>query len=151
MALANCDGCNKVFNKVTASLCPACIEQDEKDLQVVNEALREEPHQTIEQLSEKTGVSKRTILRLLKNQRIASDADLVEVKCGKCGAPAISLSVRLCGRCAAAMSRAADQARSKMGRVAGDSSSAGGETDRTDLHANETVHETLQRKTGRTN
>ena len=148
MALANCQGCNKVFNKVTTPLCPACIEQEEKDLKTVNEALRAEPDQTVAQLSEKTGVSKKTILRLLKNQRIASEANLVDMKCGKCGAPAVSLSVKLCKRCAAEISRTAAQARSNVERAAGVFSSGRGPSE-TDPVADETVHETIQRKTGR--
>jgi len=148
MALANCEGCNKVFNKVTTSLCPACIEQEEKDLKAINEALRAEPNQTVAQLSEATGVNKKTILRLLKDQRIASEANLVDMKCGKCGAPAVSLSVKLCKRCAAEISKTAAQARSNVERAAGVSSSAG-EPSEEDPHADETVHETIQRKTGR--
>jgi len=149
MTLANCEGCNKIFNKVTGSLCPACIEQDETDLKTVNEALREEANQTVAQLSEKTGVSKKTILRLLKDQRIASDASLSEIKCGKCGAPAISLSVRLCERCAAEISKTAAQACAKVAQADGRTSASGEQTDETDLHENETVHETIKRKTGR--
>ena len=148
MALANCEGCNKVFNKVTTSLCPACIEQEERDLKTVNEALRAEPNQTVAQLSERTGVDKKTILRLLKDQRIASEAKLVDMKCGKCGAPAVSLTVKLCKRCAAEISKTAAQACSNVERAAGVSSSAR-EPSETDPYADETVHETIQRKTGR--
>jgi predicted amidophosphoribosyltransferase len=148
MALANCEGCNKVFNKLTTPLCPACIEQEETDLKTVNEALRAEPNQTVAQLSEQTGVSKKTILRLLQDKRIASEANLVDMKCGKCGAPAVSLSVKLCKRCAAEMSRTAAQARSNVERAAGVSSS-GREESETDPLGEETVHETIQRKTGR--
>lgn len=150
MALANCEGCNKVFNKVTTSLCPACIEQEERDLKTINEALRDEPNQTVAQLSEKTGVNKKMILRLLKDQRIASEANLVDMKCGKCGAPAISLSVKLCKRCAAEISRTAAQACSNVEQTGGVSSS-GREPSETDPHADETVHETMQRKTGKAN
>jgi len=148
MALANCARCNGVFNKVSSALCPACAEQEERDFQIVSEALREHPGQTVEELAENTGVSKRTILRLIKCERIASDADLAGVKCGKCGAPAISLSTRLCQRCAAEMSRAAAQACSNTGHANGDAS-AGKGADESAEHAEESVHEAVQRKTGR--
>jgi predicted DNA-binding transcriptional regulator YafY len=147
MALANCARCNGVFNKVSSPLCPACAEQEERDFQIVSEALREHPGQTVEQLAESTGVSKRTILRLIKNERIASDADLAGVKCGKCGAPAISLSTRLCQRCAAEMSRAAAQACSNTGRA--DDASAHKGAAEPDEDAEESVHEAVRRKTGR--
>lgn len=148
MALANCQGCNKLFNKVTSPLCPACIDQDENDLKIVNEALREEPNLTVAQLSEKTDVSKRTILRLLKDQRITSKANLADVKCGKCGAPAISLSVKLCERCAAEMSRVAAQVCRDVSQAGGRASS-GKEASEEEPEAIETVHEAIQRKTGK--
>ncbi len=146
MALANCKGCNKIFNKLSGPLCPACVEQDEADLKTVNEALREEANQTVAQLSEKTGVSKKTILRLLKDQRIASEASLADIKCGKCGAPAISLSVKLCKRCAAEISRTAAKA---CARVAQASGRASPPRKQTDASEDETVHETIKRKTGK--
>jgi transcriptional regulator with XRE-family HTH domain len=149
MALANCEGCNEIFDKVTGPLCPECIEQDEADLKTVNEALREEANLTVAQLSEKTGVSKKTILRLLKDQRIASDASLAEIKCGKCGAPAISLSIRLCKRCAAEISTTAAQACAKVAQADGRIPSSRKQNDATAPYENETVHETIKRKTGR--
>ena len=140
MALANCDRCKGIFDRVSGPLCPACLEQDDEDFKLVNEALREGPHQTVDQLAEKTGVSEKTILRFIKDKRIASDTDLGEVKCGKCGAPAISLSARLCERCAGEMAKTIGQARSAIDKNAADS----------DTHIDETVHEAIQRKTGQT-
>lgn len=148
MALANCAGCNKLFNKMTSPLCPACVDQDENDLKIVNEALREEPNQKIAELSESTGVSKKTILRLLKEQRITSDANLVDMKCGKCGAPAISLSIKLCERCAAEMSRVAAEVCQDVAQAGGRASS-GKEASEEDPETIETVHETIKRKTGK--
>ncbi len=148
MALANCERCNGVFNKVGSGLCPACVEQEERDFQIVSEALREHPGQTVEELAESTGVGKRTILRLIKCERIASDAYLAGVKCGKCGAPAISISTKLCQRCAAEMSRAAAQACSRTAQANGDASARKGAAE-PDEDAEETVHEAVLRKKGR--
>ena len=147
MALANCARCNKVFNKVSSPLCPACLEQEEHDFQVVSAALREQPGQTVEQLAQSTGVNERTILRLIKNERIASDAYLAGVKCGRCGAPAMSVSTRLCARCAAEMSRAAALACSRTGQ--GNVNTSAEHADESAENGEESVHETLQRKTGR--
>ena len=144
MALANCDRCKGIFDRVSGRLCPACIEQNEKDFQLVNEALREGSHQTVEQLAEKTGVSEKTILQFIKDKRIASDTDLGEVKCGKCGAPAISLSTRLCERCAGEMAKSIGQVRSAMDKTTGSKEAAESDTD-----IDESVHEALRRKTGK--
>lgn len=148
MALANCARCKGIFNKVSGPVCPACIEQEEKDFKVVNDALREESNQTVEQLAEKTGVSEKMILRLIKDKRIASDTDLVGVTCGKCGAPAISLATRLCERCAGEMSKAIGQARTDMG---GKNGQSGGKEagDSETQTVDETVHEAIRRKTGK--
>ena len=148
MALANCERCNGIFNRVSTPLCPSCIEQEEQDLQTVNTALREQPGQTVEELAQSTGVSKRTILRLIKCERIASDATLAGVKCGKCGAPAISLSTRLCQRCAAEMSRAAARACSDTAKTSNGAPASNG-ADEPVPRADETVHEIVRRKTGR--
>jgi len=146
MALTNCERCNRVFNKLSSSLCPACVEEEEKDFHVVNEALRARPDQTIEELAETTGVSKKTILRLLKDERIASNANVVGVTCGKCGAPAISRSVRLCHKCAGQMARTVARACSDVQAGAQASDKEEGEPDE---GTDESVHEAYQRKTGR--
>lgn len=146
MTLANCERCKSIFNKVSGPVCPTCIEQEENDFKIVNDALREEPHQTVDQLAKKTDVSEKTILRFIKDKRIASDKDLFDVKCGKCGAPAISIATRLCERCAAEMSRAVGQARSDMASTGG---VVGKRADEGDIPADETVHDAIQRKTGK--
>jgi uncharacterized protein YerC len=140
MTLANCERCNRIFNKIKTPLCPECIEKEEDDFKIVNEALREQPNQTVQELAEKTGVSEKTILRLVRQERISSDSAIVDVKCGKCGAPAISLSVRLCRRCAQDMAQAAARACSRVGKTGDGSPSEGGD---------ETVHKTYERKTGK--
>jgi len=144
MALENCQRCNGVFNRIGGPLCPACVDREEQDFKAVNEALREQPHQTIDELAKRTGVSEKTIMRLIKDKRIASDVNADGVKCGKCGAPAISLATRLCERCAGEMAKTITQSCSKTGggRSVGDG-------DDTDV-PEETVHETMKRKLGKT-
>jgi predicted amidophosphoribosyltransferase len=105
MALENCQKCNGIFNRISGPFCPKCVEQEEQDFKTVHEALREKPHQTIEELAENTGVSEKTIMRLIKDKRISSNLNTEGVTCGKCGAPAISLATRLCERCAREVSK----------------------------------------------
>jgi predicted amidophosphoribosyltransferase len=142
MALENCQRCNGIFNRIGGPLCPTCVDKEEKDFRAVNEALRRQPHQKIDELAEQTGVSEKTIMRFIKDKRIASDVNTAGVKCGKCGAPAISLATRLCERCAGEIAKTITHSCSGTGG----GKSAGGSDD-TDV-PEETVHETMQRKLG---
>jgi hypothetical protein len=99
MALANCPRCNRLFNKVKLLVCPGCEAEEEADFEKVRRSLQDEPSQSAEQLSEKTGVSHDCVLRLLAEGRIANVNLEDAVRCGRCGAPAISMTKRLCQKC----------------------------------------------------
>lgn len=99
MAIARCDRCGKIFDKVRAAICPACEPMEEEDYETVRKALVDKPGQSAEDLSEETGVPLECVLRLLSSGRIETTVSNVGVKCGRCGAPAISLSKKLCEAC----------------------------------------------------
>jgi hypothetical protein len=102
MPLAKCPRCSRIFNKENSSVCPQCQAAEEADYKLVREALEEHPNLTPEQVSELTGVELSCILRLLDEGRIASRPEVEGEKkavCSRCGAPAISPSIRLCKAC----------------------------------------------------
>ncbi|GMV92695.1 MAG: hypothetical protein KJ060_05815 [Candidatus Hydrogenedentes bacterium] len=99
MALASCQRCKKLFEKVRSSICPNCEDLEEDDYEKIRQALVEHPNSTAEQLSDETGVSIECVLRLLAQGRIETSAANKGVKCGRCGAPAISVSKKLCEAC----------------------------------------------------
>lgn len=136
MALTNCTRCNKLFNRLKNPLCPTCIEKEEEEFNLVRDALHEKPNQTVEELAEETGVSEKAILRFLKDGRIASDAMSVDVKCGRCGGPAISLTTRLCEKCAAELAKQAAQASAKAAQKMAESATG-------------SVHQSVQLKTSK--
>ena len=115
MALAKCARCGKLFMRVRSPVCLKCEPDEEADYEKARNSLQELPNQTPEQLSEATGVGVECILRLLADGRIAAVPD-VRVICGRCGAPAISLSKKLCERCLQKLTAelAASQARIKF-------------------------------------
>lgn len=120
MGLTNCARCKQLFQSAGGGvICPDCLEQDEKDFEVVNHALRENPNQAIPELAEATGVSERRILRFLEEGRILSDAVAHDVKCGKCGQPAISATLRLCESCSADLARESAQAAAEIKKLQG--------------------------------
>lgn len=99
MPLANCPRCKKLFNKVKLAICTACEAEEEADFEKVRRSLHDKPNQTAEEVAEATGVSQDCVLRLLDEGRIANVSLADAVTCGRCGAPAISLSKRLCQDC----------------------------------------------------
>ena len=100
MPLATCPRCKTLFQKEGGhSVCPKCVEGEDADYEKVREALEETPSQSAEQVSEETGVDLNCVLRLLDSGRIETTAANIGVRCGRCGAPAISISKRLCEAC----------------------------------------------------
>jgi len=100
MALAKCPRCEKLFEKIRFPVCPICLDDEEADYDKVREALGRQPNLNAEQVSVETTVSVPCIQRMIKEGLIATPTLLEgEVKCGMCGAPAISLSKKLCQSC----------------------------------------------------
>jgi hypothetical protein len=99
MPLANCVRCQKLFNKIRIPVCPSCEPDEEADFEKVRQSLQALPNQSAEEVSESTGVSADCVLRLLDEGRIANVNLSENITCGRCGAPAISLSKRLCQKC----------------------------------------------------
>ena len=99
MPLANCPRCKQLFNKFKTQVCQACEKEEDADLDKVREALQELPNQTAEQVAEKTGVDIDCVLRLIDEGHIANIDISDSVMCGRCGAPAISITKRLCQSC----------------------------------------------------
>ena len=100
MPLAKCPRCECMFNKTTGPVCHKCQIDEDADYETLRRALEQHPTLTAQQLGELTGIELACILRLLDEGRIASTPELAaKAVCGRCGAPAISLSKRLCEAC----------------------------------------------------
>ena len=100
MPLAKCVRCHAMFSKGQSPVCAKCEPDEEADYEKVRTALARIPNLTAEDVVLETGVSRECVLRMLDLgvvRNIASgDAS---IKCGRCGAPAISLSKKLCQTC----------------------------------------------------
>lgn len=101
MPLTKCPRCEKLFNKVKSPCCPPCQEEEEKDYELIRSSLEDNPDMNSEGIAELTSVKLEVIMRMLDDGRIASTALLEksQITCGRCGAPAISASKRLCQKC----------------------------------------------------
>ncbi|NPV27626.1 MAG: hypothetical protein HPY81_09370 [Firmicutes bacterium] len=99
MDLRNCPECGRLFAFVGQNLCPACLEEEEKEFELVREYVREHRNPTITEVSEATGVGADKIIRFLKDGRLIAKGLITEgvLECESCGCP-ISAG-RLCEAC----------------------------------------------------
>jgi len=114
MPLATCGRCGKMFNKVSAQVCPACVEAEEADYERVREVISQNETLNVEQVAEEAGVDIAVVRRIVGEGRIAM-VSLDEVaKCGKCGAPAISTTKKLCQACLERLNADVSKAQAKI-------------------------------------
>ena|SRR6056297_3356992 len=87
MNLINCKECGKVFASSGSKVCPACREEEENKFQLVKKFLWDNPNSTIEEVVEGTGVDRDTIIKFMKEDRLASQGLDIDFKlqCRRCG------------------------------------------------------------------
>lgn len=91
-----------MYNKaphMSTGVCPACQEDEETDFDLVRDALTEHPDLNSEQIAEVCGVAIDCVLRMLDTGALSNIDFNHKVKCGRCGAPAIGATKRLCQAC----------------------------------------------------
>ncbi|MFP6581888.1 MAG: hypothetical protein VCD00_04960 [Candidatus Hydrogenedentota bacterium] len=99
MPLAKSKRCDTLFNKNEEPICGECEPLERADHETVRDYLIEHPNETSEHISENMDVDVKCILRLVDTGAIASVDLGGDAQCGQCGAPAISVSKRLCTAC----------------------------------------------------
>ncbi len=101
MPLAKCVRCQKMFNKKSSPVCTQCQGQEDSDREKVRNAVENDPSMNAEQVAAEVDVDISVVRRMLDEGLIESVGllETKEIKCGKCGAPAISLSKKLCESC----------------------------------------------------
>ncbi len=97
--IKKCGRCGKIFSSFTSKVCAACETEEEKDYARIRELLHETPGLSAEEVAEGAGVTLECVLRMLEAGRIQNEVFSDPVKCGRCGAPAISMRARLCQAC----------------------------------------------------
>ncbi|WP_114458021.1 MULTISPECIES: flagellar protein [unclassified Halanaerobium] len=87
MNLINCKKCGKVFASSGSKVCPACSEEEEKKFQLVKQFLWDNPNSTIDEVVEGTAVDRETIIKFMKEDRLASHGLTIDFKlhCRRCG------------------------------------------------------------------
>ena len=115
MALAKCPRCDKLFDRLGAAVCQKCQADEEADYDKVRDALEQRPNLTAEKVSKDAGVDHTCVARMI-DQGLISFTSLLDagVKCGMCGAPAISAAKKLCQRCLDKLNMRVTAAQSKI-------------------------------------
>lgn len=98
MPLAKCARCEKMFDKTTSVVCPKCQPSEDADYDKIRRVLDASPNLNAEQVSEAAEVQLAVVLRML-DEGFLANATIGQIKCGRCGAPAISASKKLCQAC----------------------------------------------------
>ena len=98
MALAKCPRCDIMFNKLNSAVCPKCLPEEEEEYDKIRDIISGNEEWTAEALAETAGVQHSVVLRMLE-QGIIANISIESIRCGRCGAPAISASKKLCQEC----------------------------------------------------
>ncbi|MTV49923.1 flagellar protein [Heliobacillus mobilis] len=99
MNVKNCPRCNRIFiPQGGRKICPVCVQEEEKQYEIVREYLRENPGAPVLIVIQETGVDEDTILQFIKEGRLeAGSIQGAELHCESCGT-AITKG-RFCGKC----------------------------------------------------
>lgn len=99
LKIAKCARCSVLFVRIRGEVCHSCVEAEEADYLAIKEVLRENDDLNVTEVAKQAEVTEACVLRMLEQGLIVNEQVDNEVKCGKCGRPAISTQQRLCGTC----------------------------------------------------
>lgn len=102
--LDNCSNCGNLYVKVSRSVCPDCVKEEEKKFQTVYEFMKKRINRqaTIPEITEGTGVEQELIIKFVKERRLrSSQFPNLTYPCEKCGDQI--QEGKLCSACAKAL------------------------------------------------
>lgn len=105
MSLAKCARCKKLFGRIVSRVCPACQAAEDADYAKIHNVIAKNPGMKAEAVALTAEVDLDCVLRMLEEGRLGYVETNEKPKCGRCGAPAISMSKRLCEHCLADLDR----------------------------------------------
>jgi len=115
MNIIQCQFCKKPFVPISGKICPACLEQLDKDFIKVRDYIYENKMANMDKVAEETEVDKRKIMYLIKEGRLIIDSPDGEggglLHCESCKKPI--KTGRLCVDCAGKISSTMDKSVSR--------------------------------------
>lgn len=99
MDVRNCPECGKIYRYAGRTLCPKCIEEDEKDFLKVKDYLRQNRGASIVEISDETDVEETKVIAYLREGRLqlVPGQTGIILHCERCNAQI--LSGRYCEAC----------------------------------------------------
>jgi protein-arginine kinase activator protein McsA len=88
-----------MFNKTEVAVCNDCLPHEENDYDKVRAVIEKSPNMSADEVAEHADVQIDVVKRMLAQGIVAMKTASERVECGMCGAPAISVSKRLCQAC----------------------------------------------------
>lgn len=103
MNIANCQKCNKPFQRTNSSLCPACQQESMSNVSVVYRYIYDHPNQTTEEIAKQCKLSLKELEALLLSGKLGTAAQHVIFHCQSCNRtiPALKRKGHFCLECAA--------------------------------------------------
>ncbi len=100
MGMIKCARCKNTFEKIRSKVCPMCLDDEDADFEKIRSALHDQPNMTLTQVAEAADVTRECVLRMLDEGMISNvKLDDDSIRCGMCGARAISATKKLCAKC----------------------------------------------------
>lgn len=114
MPLAACPRCKKMFDKGRSKVCSKCQADEDEDFDKIRTALELNPNMNAEQTAVEADVTVACVMRMQETGMITNVSFSESAKCGKCGAPAISINKKLCQACLEKLNAEVALAQSKI-------------------------------------
>lgn len=98
MNAINCPRCGRMFTKINLPICKECEKAEAEKFEEVRLYVKENPHSSAQDVSEKCEVSVKRILQYVRDGRLEISQGMEGLNtCTKCGRPI--KSGRMCERC----------------------------------------------------
>ncbi|MDD6038580.1 MAG: flagellar protein [bacterium] len=100
MDVRTCRSCGRMYNHIGRgqTICPSCVELLEEKFREVKEYIRQNPHATLQQISDDMTVSIKQLKQWVREERLAFSEDSpVGLECENCGA--MIRTGRFCPNC----------------------------------------------------
>ena len=99
MDVRNCPQCGRIYKFTGRALCPKCVQEDEKEFELVKQYLREHPGASIAEISEETEIEEQKVISYLRDGRLqlVPGQTGILLHCERCDVQI--LSGRYCDRC----------------------------------------------------
>lgn len=103
MDVRNCPSCGKIFNRLRRDICPACVQKEDQEYELVRDFIYDHPSVDVQGLHEGTGVAVDTIMKFLREDRLVNISKSLVLECESCGTGIAS--GRFCDSCKAGLTK----------------------------------------------